>query len=213
VGVIFAVPKGLVARDEIPADAGLIVRSAKVWRMAKRPRVQSVTIPQSALLKLAFDSEHKRLGGGDPMPRELNTWRLSARLHMKLGQTVGKIVADTVRAEESLERQLERVATAREKEKAILAKANQIEQEARARGRIEIAQHREYLCDALGIPSDTSQYSLNARIAEAAARLSVDGEVKHLRAQIEAIERALAASQPVREIEEESAWEKDFAER
>jgi hypothetical protein len=152
------------------------------------------------LLKLAFDSEHKRLGGGDPAPRELDTWLLSTRLHRSLGRTVAKIVADTVRAEESLAHQLEKVATARQHERVLLAKANQIEHDARERGRDEIAKNREYLCAALGIPSDTDQWSLNARITEAAARLSRDGEVKHLRRQIEAIKQALAASQPVREI-------------
>lgn len=203
VGVVFAVPKGLVALDEIPADAGLIVRSANVWRMAKRPRVQSVTIPQSALLKIAFDSDHKRVGGGIPEPRQLNYWKLADGLRKDLGETVATIVGDTVGAKDMLKVMRGKIKEARETERAIKAKACEIEADAMERGRAEFAKHRAILCDALGIPSGTSQWSLNARIAEAAARLSLDGEVTHLRLQIEAIEQALAAAQPVREIEGE----------
>lgn len=201
-GVFFAVPKGLIARDEIPADCGLIVRFEKVWRVAKRPAVRSIQIPQSVLLKIAFDSGHKRVWGEDPEPREINQWVLAAKIRRDLGDLVAKIVGDTMLAESDLIERKKQIEGARVIRDKIKAEAHSIEAQARAAGKADLERQHHELCDVLGIPGPSSKWAINAAIREARNRLSQSGEIAHLTAQIQAIKTALVSAESLREFKE-----------
>ena len=47
-GVIFAVPKGLITKDDLPKGCGLIVRSENGWRMVKGPTLTPIANNLSA---------------------------------------------------------------------------------------------------------------------------------------------------------------------
>lgn len=62
--VYFAIPAGLLTKDEIPHDAGLIVRNEKGWRVAKAPKSQKPpNLSANAVLSLLFRGceEHRAL--------------------------------------------------------------------------------------------------------------------------------------------------------
>lgn len=50
----FAVPSGMVKKEEIPEETGLIVRGPKGWKVTKPGRKRKVDIPLDTLLSLLF---------------------------------------------------------------------------------------------------------------------------------------------------------------
>lgn len=54
-GVYFCVPKGLITKNDIPAGTGLLVRSDKVWRAAKKPTLSPIQLPNHMMLKMLID--------------------------------------------------------------------------------------------------------------------------------------------------------------
>lgn len=54
-GVIFAVPAGLIAKEDVPAGCGLIVRHGSSWRIAKRPTLSTVSMSRDVMMKLLID--------------------------------------------------------------------------------------------------------------------------------------------------------------
>lgn len=62
----FAVPAGMVKKDEVPPEAGLIYRVENGWNTQRAPGVRNIQIPQETLLSLLFCRErpqfyeHKR---------------------------------------------------------------------------------------------------------------------------------------------------------
>lgn len=77
--VLFAVPAGLIRRDEIPSDAGMIEYRGDMWRVTKSGRRTEAgwgDIPLLQLLWRAMDT-----GPGDPSSR---LRRIQANDHMKL---------------------------------------------------------------------------------------------------------------------------------
>ena len=50
----FATPSGLVSRDEIPKEAGLIVRGSKAWKTIKKPPQRDIEIPYDTMMALLF---------------------------------------------------------------------------------------------------------------------------------------------------------------
>lgn len=54
--VTFAVPEGLVKRDEVPAGCGLMVRGENGWKGVKKPTLQQLReLPTTVWQKLLFD--------------------------------------------------------------------------------------------------------------------------------------------------------------
>lgn len=91
--VYFAIPAGLVSKDELPATVGLYVRGETGWRAARAPAAHPVEIPNEALLKLLLDGDVKRFGAGTRQ-RRFSDWHASQALAKKWGEEAAKVVQD-----------------------------------------------------------------------------------------------------------------------
>ncbi len=200
-GVVFAIPKGLASKDEIPRTAGLIVRSEKAWRMARRPIFDPVKMPQFALFKIAFDSSRAEFGRV-PVPRDASTWRIAERVRKKLGDEIADMIVGTEAARKRVEG-LELVAkTMRENE----ARAREISraQEAarRERDREGVSRAQRDLSLILGLGGSAGMHEIRAAMNELRRRISENAEVRHLRGLIDSINQRIAEAAPIGETEE-----------
>lgn len=55
----FAVPSGLISKDEVPSGAGLIVRGDKGWSTIKAAKMMENEVPAETLLSLIFSRERE----------------------------------------------------------------------------------------------------------------------------------------------------------
>jgi len=91
----FAVPSGMVKKEEIPSGAGLIVRGETGWSTVKASEIRYGEIPYTTLLSLIFakqrrnHSKHKRIAIEDYI-------RISYK-RKKLYKTLGKEIGDALR--------------------------------------------------------------------------------------------------------------------
>ena len=92
--VTFAVPKGMVSKDELPKRCGLIVRGERGWRTVKAPIPETVTWDRMldvTLLKLLFDGVEREHQARGYRAREIY-WDVR-----KMAEELGEDVAEAVR--------------------------------------------------------------------------------------------------------------------
>lgn len=111
--VVFAVPKGLVNRNEVPTGCGLIVRSDKVWRHTRRPVVQGTLPDFYAMQKLLIDGieregPRRRLRG---FSEYLSQKALAKRHGEEIAIALHDITTATARARQIIEQAENRAAT------------------------------------------------------------------------------------------------------
>jgi len=201
-GVVFACPLGMIGIADVPKEAGLIHRDAATWRMRKRPTLGKWHLDQIQMMKLAREPRHRPTV---PMTENADTerWRnerlnrVEARIQRetiaKVGARLGKHVAqylqDVAHAETVVGR-------ARKEAEDILKKAT----EQREADDVELNAAYELLAQTLGIDGSLSHWTIRNEVRKAAARLTKDGEVEHLRAQLRmigaAVEKAKALKPP-----------------
>ncbi len=200
-GVVFAIPKGLATKDEIPREAGLIVRSENVWRMARRPIFSPVQIPQFALFKIAFDSSRAEVGG-DPRPRSAEPWVVARKLRDELGSEIAEILKDTAAARdkiEDLKSYAKKLSAKAEVDRVAHQKFLWRERESE---NINISAKREALARLLGLDPHANMREIASAMARARERIAEGGEVRHLRAALDDVGRALERGKPFGETEE-----------
>lgn len=90
-GVIFAVPKGLITKADLPPTCGLIVRSENVWREQKAPTLDTTLPDFYAMQKLLIESHTEHLGR---MRKHRGEWFIESEAANK---ALGKEVAAAVR--------------------------------------------------------------------------------------------------------------------
>lgn len=109
--LIFAAPKGMLRKSEIPDGCGLIERGDQGWRYAKRATVHPLdTLPRDAWMKLLIDGRERDQGAGKEIrARQANEWVQHERARKMLGEDLGRLLADRDNAARSLRRELERL--------------------------------------------------------------------------------------------------------
>ncbi len=200
-GVVFAIPKGLANKDEIPRAAGLIVRSENVWRMARRPIFNPVVIPQFALFKIAFDSSRAEVGR-EPSPRTAEPWFVARKLRDDLGSEIAEILKDTVAARdriEDLKSYAKKLSERAEADRLAHQKFQWRQQEAE---KANISADREALARLLGLDPQARMNEISSAMRRVRERIGEGGEVKHLRAVLDDIGGALNRGKPFGETEE-----------
>ncbi len=186
--VVFAVPDGLIKTTELPGGAGLIVRKANVWRLAKAPKVNALdNLPRDAWLKLVMDGI-KRLDSGRP---HLNTHLLRERaFKAALGDEIAKLAADKQAAEWQIRHEIDqhkkRLEEIQRQNQAARERANERDQFAS----VEFAK----LCDLFGLPHGSPTYMVSRAINEAIQKMESDARVKDLIRTIDAAQHALASA-------------------
>lgn len=85
-GVIFAVPKGLVTKNDLPEGCGLITFNGEFWNTVKKPTLHPKALDDELLLKLLIEGS-KRESKKDPFKyREFNEYSHNEALRRKFGE-------------------------------------------------------------------------------------------------------------------------------
>ena len=202
-GVFFAVPAGMVSKADVPEGCGLIVRGPDGWRTQKAPTLRvTETLTRNQWQKLVIDGIDREVSRQMAARRGSvnHTFSAEKAVRKRYGESLGKALSDLNAAESSL-RYRQSIA---EQEKLRIEKARAAESENHRRqmdlAMREVNAARGELCAALGLPEGSS-IGVISRCAKALAdRLTADGEVRHLRSQMDVIRRALDACLPAREM-------------
>lgn len=190
-GVIFAVPAGLIKKDDVPAGCGLLVRSDAGWRAARGPTLKVIdTLPRDAWIKLMIDGlgrQHHELN-----PRELGTWAAADKIRKAYGDEIGNALRDRDMAVNYLEQETKKIRDSQEKmieqERAARLRArNQVDHEVG-----EINQIKADFAKALGLDEDAGIWKIREAAASASKRLTEVGEIAHLRNKLELAQKYLA---------------------
>lgn len=120
----FAVPKGLVRKDEVPAGCGLIERGDTGWRWAKKPKINPIaTLPFQAWMKLLMDGRRRDVGAGNPIRvREYTTWKHAETVRRVLGEELARMVRNRDDARHRLQEEIARLELERSATGAEIAK-------------------------------------------------------------------------------------------
>jgi hypothetical protein len=184
--VVFAVPDGLIKTTELPGGAGLIVRKAAVWRLAKAPKVNALdNLPRDAWMKLLMDGV-RRVEEGRP---SLNTYVIRERAYKKaLGEEIAKLAANLETAKWRIENEIEEQG----KRLEVIRSANERARErANERDRVAAEQFNR-LCDLFGLPHGTGTWQIAGAIDKAVKALDADQRVRDLVQVIDAAQVALS---------------------
>lgn len=177
-GVVFAVPDGLCTVADIPDGCGLIVRKAEVWRYARRPTIQHVTLPMDACMKLLIDGVSRTIKSSPINPRRVDLWQENAAIRKKFGQSVAKAARDLASVEMEVLREKEGARIRWEQvEKDIQNRAtylkSQLEKE-----RPEWESLRTELLEWLGMSGQTSTFAVRRRLAILRSDCDADSRVE-----------------------------------
>lgn len=109
--LVFATPKGLVRKDELPKGAGLIERGEAGWRWVKKPTINPIqTLPMQAWMKLLIDGCGREQGAGvTPGPRKASQWHHEDRVRKMLGEELGSLLRSRESAKYQLQQEIEKL--------------------------------------------------------------------------------------------------------
>lgn len=190
--VIFAVPAGLISKDDVPAGCGLIVRHDEIWRTVKRPTMQKIdTLSHREWMKLVIDGVERAVLQRDTARVRcgLNSYTVEAALRSKVGADIAKMISMAMRSKESLEYAIGEL----KKQEQEVREETQFQlkyalDKARRSGQ-ELSSEQARLAAALGLGADATADQLISAMGDAARRLSGDAEVTRLRRLFENIKR------------------------
>lgn len=90
-GVVFAVPKGLITKNDLPNGCGLITyNGAGIWRTVKKPTLQPCEIDSDILLKLLMSGYGRMSRPKLIQPRDFAKYKHMDKLRKKFGEDIGK---------------------------------------------------------------------------------------------------------------------------
>lgn len=192
-GVLFAVPAGLISKDDIPKGCGLIVRHDSGWRVAKAPTLQVVnSLPHHCWMKLMIDGIERQ--NRQFKIKQFHENRALEDIKKKYGERIAGLLKDLSAAEGRISYEIERANTIFNNERERLKKEAEDFKEKFA---LKVEPEVKRLFDVLGLPLTASPFDVAWRCREILERLDKDSEVKRLKLQIESIERALnSANKP-----------------
>ena len=93
-GVVFAVPKGLITKRDLPNGCGLIQYNDKgIWHTIKKPTLSPCVIASDVLLKLLM-GESERMTLAKPIEnRDFEKWQHHETLRKKFGQNISEKIS------------------------------------------------------------------------------------------------------------------------
>lgn len=180
--VIFAVPAGLIKKEDVPAACGLIVRHDEVWRTVKRPTLQRIeTLPHAAWMKMVIDGIDRATAERFRQRPSASVWAMQEQLRKRFGHDLADLIRDGMHSKQSLVAHGEEIAR---KRRELDDGHNQYIQRIRA----DIEAESKLLDDAikdlgkaLGLSEGFTTRDLTYQIWMARDRLKEDGEITRLR--------------------------------
>lgn len=93
-GVVFAVPKGLITKKDLPDSCGLITYSGTgIWHTVKRPTLNPCKIDSDILLKLLMGGAERMTQSKPIQNRDFNKWKHTNKLREKFGKDIAEKIA------------------------------------------------------------------------------------------------------------------------
>lgn len=205
-GVTFAAPRGLVKLGDIPNAAGLVERGEAGWRWKKRPTLGTARLTNHQMIKLAREPVHRpaipmatsdndgywrreRISGAEASAKR----RAIAAVGERIGAKVARYLTDSDAADGV-------IADARKQAGEIVKRAR----EQAATEKQQVGEAWAEVAKVLGLEPTASLFTIQAAVRDAADRLTKDGEVAHLREQLDVVERALRKARPLAGLEDSS---------
>ncbi|MBN9356218.1 MAG: MmcB family DNA repair protein [Herbaspirillum huttiense] len=191
-GVIFAVPAGLIRKEEVPAGCGLIARNDSGWHNLKGPTLAKIdTLPQEAWLKLLIDGIGREVTRTEQSVRTANDYLVEKEIRKKYGDKIGQAFHDMARAQVYFEMEAAKLrVSTKELEEAERERTKQarkhVEQEL-----AHMRQSQSAFAVALGLPADADGYEIASAAREARQRLVGNGEIERLREKLRHARRYL----------------------
>ena len=192
-GVIFAVPKGLITKNEVPFECGLMIRNEETWRTLKRAKPGTGRPDFPEMMKMLIDGVGRERG--KPLPVQLRTmsaYKEHKGITKSLGKEIAGVARDIIRAKERYEVWKKAADTVYEDYQE---KADQIEKNALARAEEKMSRDREtirtaqqHLSEILGIDAEErSVHAIRSEITKLARAVSRDAVVSELQRELETL--------------------------
>lgn len=87
-GVVFAVPKGLITKQDIPNNCGLMTFNGEFWNTVKRPTLHPAPLNDDLLLKLLISGTERQSKPFTAMPRPFDKDAHYDALRRKFGEDI-----------------------------------------------------------------------------------------------------------------------------
>ncbi|PHR83120.1 MmcB family DNA repair protein [Henriciella sp.] len=187
-GVIFAVPKGLITKNDVPQECGLIVRSDAGWKTLKRERPGTGRPDFTAMMKMLIDGVDRVREKREASPRRHDLWTISESVRKDCGEDVARILRDVRGLKDHVEYQRTEAAKMRDEAACVLrdAKLEAREKAEQAKQAVlrEIEGLRVEAALALGLPRDSDWRQLRYKRRNIIHLLSEQGIVQDLEQEI-----------------------------
>lgn len=178
-GVIFAVPRGLISKEEIPHGCGLIVRSENGWRIVKGPTLLPIkeNFPADCWIKLVID-------GVDRSTRRIKMEefikrRVHDQIEKKYGQELAILLSQRDRIEEKLQYRINHI----QKQYDVLDVFRLADHQLEKHKAFEELKHD--LCKLLSIEEHASIWSIQHALRDKIAALEADNSVQEMRKKVQ----------------------------
>lgn len=178
-GVIFAVPKGLVTKDDIPKGCGLIVRSENGWRMVKGPTLTPVKndLPADFWIKLVIDGVDRSLRS--EKKRFVDHKKVNDQVAKKFGNELAILLSDYEMAERHL-------AIKKKHIEDQIGELNLIHEAERSKNQLsDLNSIRNDLCQLLEIPSNSPVWTIEREMRKRIKNLESDNLVKSMKSVVD----------------------------
>lgn len=93
-GVVFAVPKGLITRKDLPLGCGLITFNGQFWNTVKRPTLHNSELNSELLLKLLISGKERQSQPDTPKLRGFHEEMHLEKLRQKFGYDFRRKIAE-----------------------------------------------------------------------------------------------------------------------
>lgn len=174
-GVIFAVPKGLITKEDLPKGCGLIVRSENGWRMVKGPTLTPIAnnLPADYWIKLVIDGVNRSVTS---KRYELGfEHRAQKIITQKYGEEVGRALSNRDAATRKLEYRTKEI---QEQLGAIdIIRHAQRQKESIESDKQDMERMYNDLCDLLSLPAGSSRWDIRNALDTQKRMLSKDSHV------------------------------------
>lgn len=188
--VIFAVPDGMVTKNDIPDGCGLIVRKENVWRNTKKPTLQVIdTLPHKAWMKLLID-------GVDRCHSERRERSIKYRIDSELvckkfGKEMAELLSDAQHAEYILKSRKSQIEELEKSFDERLEKSKKRFDDSIRCHEGSASQILSELRQALGARDEADAFEILGMARNAALAIDRDVEVNRLKSKLRSIEAAL----------------------
>lgn len=178
--VTFAVPAGLIKKEDIPPGCGLIVRHDEIWRTVKAPTLRKIdTLPHDAWMKLFIDGMERQQKSHEP--RNASIFHAAEKLRKKHGKLIGDALYELGHAELKLMTEKAKIIKSTEDLMKVESDRVKFVRERLQSDIEELKKQRADLCKFLGISENSSGYSIHSAIEKTIERLAENSEIARLR--------------------------------